>query len=84
MHLLKCFSARRPPTAAPSSADTLGRTSLVVDCCLVTSSMAAEAVSRAISPRSIAAVTYLRGTYAAGFSVFDVEPKQHADLCTPV
>ena len=38
-----------------------------------------------LSPRSIAAVTYLRDTYtyAAGFSVFDAEPKQHADLCTP-
>ena len=33
--------------------------------------------------RLIAAVTYLWSTYTAGFSVFDAEPKQHADLCTP-
>ena len=39
---------------------SLGRTLLVVDCCLIASSAAAKAVSRAISPRSIAAVTYLR------------------------
>ena len=83
MHLLQCFSSRQPPTAAPSSADTLGRTSLVVDCRLVPSSPAAEAMNAAIVAEVDRAVTYLRGTYAAGFSVFDAEPKQHADLCTP-
>ena len=84
MHLLQCFGARRPPIAAPSSTDTLGQTSLVVDCCLVPSSIAVEAESRAILPRSIAAVTYLRGTYAAGFSVFACRAKKMAALCTPV
>ena len=35
-------------------------------------------------PRSIDDVTYhLRGSFAAGFGVFDAEPQQVAELCTP-
>ena len=57
---------------------------MVVDCRLVPSSPAAEAANAAIVAEVDRAVTYLRGTYAAGFSVFDAEPKQMAALCTPL
>ena len=48
MHFMQCSSAHRPPPAAPTSVDTLVRTLLVVDCCLMSSSAVAEAESRAI------------------------------------
>ena len=60
MHFMRRSSARRPPTAEPTSRETLDRPLVVADCCLIASSAAAKAVSRAISPRSIAAVTYLK------------------------
>ena len=60
MHFMQRSSAHQPSTAAPTSTSTLDRPLVVADCCLIASSAAAKAVSRAISPRSIAAVTYLR------------------------
>ena len=50
--IMLCSSAERSPTAV--GRDTLVRTLLVVDCCLLSSSVAAEAESKAISLRSIA------------------------------
>ena len=48
MHIKLQWPAYQPPTAAPTSRKTLGQPLVVVDCCLIASSAAAEAMSAAI------------------------------------